>query len=528
VRDADLLTGCLADLDRRGWDLDSFLVERAELPPSVRVSLLAARRVRLLAGPVPSAEFRARSRARLVTFIQQEAVCSRRRSPIQRLRDALSPVLGRVVAPAAAALVLLFGTAGAWRASADALPTSPLYPAKLAFERLELFAALTPEQDASAHLDVAGARLAEATAELHQGNSVEAASLVRDYDREVAGALVALQAGGESPTSVGPSFADKLASLEERRATLWGQLASDSASRPVRRPTSQPAGQVQPLSLVSPLPKAAVPTVAPAATATVSTASTVEPRDDALGGVPLERPRRATRAPAGPQVTSRPPATASTPAPILRQVSPIDRWLDQLLSQAQAGNATQAFTSAQDLVAALNQVNPQGAGAATWQSVRARLRSAEATAPAATQPILQMVVTVIDETLSPDQANAPVTPSQVSNPAPIAISGTLPTQPGSAVGPAPKAPNPPTRSAPSGNPSASPNQGNPVVGQPSVPIVAGPKSPNVLSSGPVLFHGKPISMGTGTTLAPPPPAGSPASPPSTPPASGTKGKRPTK
>src|ERR1035437_2738235 len=152
MRDVDRLTACLADLDRSGWNLGEYVAARPELPDSIRVSLVAAGRVQILPRPTPSEAFRDRSRAHLVTFIQNEALLAPTRTHQARIRRAIDSLFRAILAPVAAALLILGGSAGVWSASAGALPGTPLYGAKIGIERIQLLTAFTPAQQVSVHL----------------------------------------------------------------------------------------------------------------------------------------------------------------------------------------------------------------------------------------------------------------------------------------------------------------------------------------------------------------------------------------
>src|SRR5439155_27114926 len=96
--------------------------------------------------PGPSAAYRGRSRERFAALIQADT----RRPPSAwfRRRAAVCFYLRAVAAPLAASLLLLLGATGVLSASAAALPDTPLYPAKLAFEQLTILTAWTSEQKA--------------------------------------------------------------------------------------------------------------------------------------------------------------------------------------------------------------------------------------------------------------------------------------------------------------------------------------------------------------------------------------------
>src|SRR5579859_1355716 len=186
MRDVDRLAVCLADLDQNGWAIADYLSAQHDAPESLRLSLQAAGRIRALPRPSPSEAFRARSRGHLVTFIQNGALRSRPRSRFARLRQAFGSLFKPILAPMAAAILVLGGSAGVWSASASALPGSPLYPAKIGIEQMQLLTAFTPDQQVWVHLNLASKRLLEANAETWAGQPAEGQALLQAYDVEVA------------------------------------------------------------------------------------------------------------------------------------------------------------------------------------------------------------------------------------------------------------------------------------------------------------------------------------------------------
>jgi hypothetical protein len=534
VRDADLLTECLAEIEERGWDLDALLVERADLSSEIRESLLAAQTVRLCPPPAVSDAFRARSRARLVSFIQAEAMCSRRRSPVERLRDALSPILGRLVAPGAAALFLVVGTAGVWSASASALPSAPLYPAKVAFEQLRVLAALTPDQQAAAHVSNAVARLQEANVEFASGDRDTASRLLQSYDREVSAALIALNAPSPEAIDQQSPLGRILTALQSQRSQLASVIAP--SSEPVGVQTTARADQSAP-AVPQPATSQAAVISAPVAEAPdrataidLPTAADLRQSGHRSATAPRSSAAPVVSAPAAAPVEA--PAAPSTKSPAPVQVSnPADRLVQTIIAQAMAGNSSGALTTAQQISALVRNSSRTDGSVHQWQGEQKKLQAALAAAPATTRPALTLALDAINQFLAPAPnhlapgigatdgatgnaapvpAGIPVIPSARGNPAPV-------------IGIAPVSGNPIGSTRPGGPAAVSPTKGNPVIGtpRPGTPIsVHTPAPPTVMTSGPVVLRGKPIPLGKGTILTPAPP---PDDPPPPPPGSG-KGK----
>jgi Domain of unknown function (DUF5667) len=540
VRDADLLTECLAEIEDRGWDLQALLVERADLSSEIRASLRAAQTVRLCPPPAVSDAFRARSRTRLISFIQAEAICARSRSPVERLRDALSPIFGRLVAPGAAALFLVVGTAGAWSASASALPSAPLYPAKVAFEQLRVLAALTPDQQAAAHLSNAAARLHEANVELASGHGDTASRLLQSYDREVSAALSALNAPRLDAIDQQSPLGRELAALALQRSQFASLIAPSSPPVGARRtaqadptassaaqPPTSPAATFSPPVVLSPGREPAateVPTAtdlgeaAPARSA--ASGSSAAPGGAAAGAAPVA-------APAAPATTSPAPVPVGNPA---------DRLVRTLIAQAMVGDSSGALATAQQISALLRNLPRSEGLLQQWQGEPKKLQAALPAAPATTQPALVLALNAINQFLAPAPNHvAPVVGATDNPPRNVApVPARMPVIPSGSGHPAPVIGTAPVSGHPGGTPQpggptpVSPTKGNPVIGtpRPGTPIsVHAPAPPTVMTMGPVVRRGKPIPLGKGTILTPAPPKKH--APPPAPPSRG-KGKHPTR
>src|SRR5262249_9891879 len=226
---ADLLASCLAELERQGWDLDQVLARHPDLPESVQESLRAAAWLRRAPQPMPSAAFRARSRDRLEALIRADA--GRPASRWIRLHALMRPMVRPIAAPLAATLLLVFEVAGVWNASAAALPDTPLYPAKLAIEQVQLLVAVTPQQKTEAYLSVAAERLQEASAEEQAGRDEVVPRLLASYDHAVAAAQTTGRGSAARPDDpVAQEVNRAVANLQTRRQQVTARTVAVAAT----------------------------------------------------------------------------------------------------------------------------------------------------------------------------------------------------------------------------------------------------------------------------------------------------------
>src|SRR5579875_2571141 len=367
---ADRLASALAELDQRGWDLDAFLSEHGDLTPAVEAALRAAARVRRAPRPVPSPAFRARAQARFAVHVLHD----RGQTPWRhRLVGLLMPAARSVAAACAAALVLALALSGIRTASASALPGSPLYPAKLAVEQINLLVAISPDARAQAHLNIAMDRLAEAEAAARQENLALVPALLDSYEQQVASARLAAQAASPASRDV---IARRIAQLDDQHRQIAPLV--DQAGR-FASPTATPSAPT------------AVPVVTPSPITARSIVSRPSPSRAGVDGDHPEaggresKPRDIRAAPtAVPPVVHVTPPTASRARPTITQ----DQALDTLIARALDGDADGANAAlamyVEQLRARLSESNGQG----RLQNDRARLQAAlsRVTGPAR-QPI---------------------------------------------------------------------------------------------------------------------------------------------
>jgi hypothetical protein len=409
-----LLANCLAELEDDGWDLHRVLAGHPELPESVRSALEAAAYLRRAPRPLPSPAFRAGSRQRLLELIQANGLVDRSTSRFDLLVRRFSPRVRPLAVPIAASLVLVLAFAGAINASASALPATPLYPAKLAIERVQVLTALTPQEQARTHLALASRRLQEAQAEEAAGNQVVVAGLLASYDREIATAREDEAAATSSPST--PATPTALVAVSTQIATLQAdrEQVVDRAGLPVASRPNAPALSRPTVAATSAAPTAAPPTQAavvaravpltehPEPVAAVddrgsNNASNAHPRGLGPGKSdnPSTQPAQVEQRPAPPTVTAAP-------------TDSVEAVFGQMLSRAMVGDADGASAAAQQYAQAL-QAMPRGGGFAFGRLAgqRAQLVLAIERAPTSTRPSLQRALAAIDATLGA-ASSAPV------------------------------------------------------------------------------------------------------------------------
>jgi hypothetical protein len=390
---ADRLASALAELDQQGWDLDAFLSEHGDLTPTVEAAIRAAARVRRAPRPVPSPEFRARAQARFAVHVLHD----RGQTPWRRrLVGLLMPAARSVAAACAAALVLVFALSGIRTASASALPGSPLYPAKLAVEQINLLVAISPDARAQAHLNIAMDRLAEAEAAARQENLALVPALLESYEQQVTSARLAAQAASPASRDV---IARRIAQLDDQHRQIAPLV--DRAERPTP-PTA------------TPLAPTAVPVVTPSPVTARSIVSRPSPPYPGAAGDHPEAGGRENKPPDIRTVpTAVPPVVHVTPsaASRARPTIPPDQALDTLIARALDGDADGANAAlavyVEQLRARLSEPNGQG----RLQNDRVRLQAAlsRVTGPAR-QPIeaaLQALGTGSDNGTGPAGSDRP-------------------------------------------------------------------------------------------------------------------------
>ncbi len=168
-----LLDECLSQLNSGQADLETILAQHPEHAERLRPLLRVALAVRQTPQPTSSRAAKAAGRQRLLVAAarkrqQREAAHRGVRRYLGELAGFLSRIsqpsrsLQRVVVYAMAVMVVLVVTgAGVTQAAARSLPDSPLYPVKLASERVQLALAPSPAERARLHITFGQRRLQE-------------------------------------------------------------------------------------------------------------------------------------------------------------------------------------------------------------------------------------------------------------------------------------------------------------------------------------------------------------------------------
>ena len=153
-------------------------------------------------------------------------------TPLDRLYDAVAvaalpaPYLVRGLV----ALVVVLGLAGmATVASADSLPSEPLYPVKLASEQVRLALALSAEDRASVQLSMAEHRLTEAERLALTGMQAQAIVASSTYAADLAAAAAELATVEGDPQSRGAvvELKERLAEQQHHAAQVARELGSE-------------------------------------------------------------------------------------------------------------------------------------------------------------------------------------------------------------------------------------------------------------------------------------------------------------
>jgi hypothetical protein len=238
----DLLDWYLADLARQDEDLEHYLATRPDIPREVVDALQAAAWLERVPRQVPSPAFRARVHQRLAAAHRDEAGRVASRSSIVRRRV---PSLRRIAVPLAAGLTLLFVVQGVFSASATALPETPLYPAKLAFEQLAVATAITPEQKARAHWAIAAVRLQEAATEVQAGHPDVAERLLGTYAHEVGVAQEAERAVPAVVKETLPNGTPEAATVQVVRQQIQASVSVTARGSAGGRSSPSPASTIR-------------------------------------------------------------------------------------------------------------------------------------------------------------------------------------------------------------------------------------------------------------------------------------------
>ena len=184
------LDECLSQLNTGEFGLEEVLARypkhEAELRPLLRTAML----VRQVPQAVPSPEAKAAARQRLLLAVakkrREKAVA--RIGLLRRIEQSAATLVQPLVRPqrqslrltqAIAALLIIVSlvSGGTLRVAAGSLPDSPLYPIKLATERVQLALTTSPASKARLHMDRSQRRLEEAWALWEMGKGVSETTL---------------------------------------------------------------------------------------------------------------------------------------------------------------------------------------------------------------------------------------------------------------------------------------------------------------------------------------------------------------
>lgn len=386
MRNAELLTSYLVELDRRGWDLDAFIRQHPDISVALREMLSAAERLRRVSRPAPSEAFRQRSRRRLAAAIARPSPQRR----WNRLGAAWRPYRP-LIAPVAAGLLIVFGLGGVWSASATALPNSFLYPAKLAIERAELITALSPASRAEVHLAIAHERLLEAAEEKQQGDLATVQELIDGSDAEVAQAQAVVQTY-HPPTAVATAVASSAAQVADERNLVATNAIARSSATPTPKVSATPDGGSKQSANGNPAPNS------PPQARTDSGSHATSPRGDenSPGGQDGHQPPGKSNGQDSP--AHRPQGDGSD------QVSPAaqaDHLVHLLVTQAIRGDPASEQTAARYV----SLVRSQRSGGTDWRSMlsnhRALIVQGIPDSPSATRPVLESVLQELNRQLGP-------------------------------------------------------------------------------------------------------------------------------
>ncbi|MBI3943835.1 MAG: hypothetical protein HY326_12535 [Chloroflexi bacterium] len=353
-----LLDECLYQL-KRGARVEELLARYPEDADTLRPLLVTMARVYEVRPPVPNQAAKAAGRERLMQAVaakqagvaQQAAVARRplvqmpRPQPSwdQRLGAWLSTIFRstgpvRRMAMVVATFVLITGISGysVSQAAAKSLPTSPLYPVKLAQEQLELTLVTSPEDRARLHLVLANRRLDEFNQLVAQGNRVDpqvlagmqahtdsAAQFINGLDKNAylselvdltkkqEDSLVA--AKGRLDSHSQEAVDNTLESVRKDKNGALNRIQRSGATAAPEMPTVivvPPSPTSSVTSTNTPVPPTATP-VPPTATSVPPTATPVPPTATSVPPTATRVPPTATPVP--PTVTPVPPT--ATPVP---------------------------------------------------------------------------------------------------------------------------------------------------------------------------------------------------------------------
>ncbi|HVB97329.1 MAG TPA: DUF5667 domain-containing protein [Chloroflexota bacterium] len=373
MRDEDLLTSCLAELDRRNWDVDAYLAARPDLPVSVQSMLRVASQVKAFPKPAPSPEFRDRISARLAAKI---ATTPQRRPTRSWFLTLPGKAWFRpVAAPIAASLLVIGGMGGVLTASAAAIPGSAFYPTKLAAEKVQLLFAASPASQAQVHVQIAQSRLQEAQSEIQTGNLNVVPDLLQRSDQALAAAQTEV-AHTTSPT--------ERSQIEQKITAVRGE---DTKIVPLLTPTET----AQPRREISDRRRVVVPSATARSTVVVAAALQQDTPTLTARSDDAQRP-----APTAIQSTPRPGFTPiSLGNPVQSEV-----LLHLLIQQATANNTGQALSTAHLYATALQSERTNVGASERLSGERTQIDDALNHVPPASRYVVLMAKEALDSAIS--------------------------------------------------------------------------------------------------------------------------------
>lgn len=179
VRLAEVLDRCIELLLSGEENMEGCLARYPEFKEELEPLLRTAAFVRAVPLPTPSSTFRITARQRLLKTA--EARGRNRMAFVERVTG-IKDILMRV---AAVILIVILVGSGAVAASARSLPDSPLYPLKIAMERVQLVFAFDDYSKAQLHLKFAKNRLNEIMLLVAQGKEEGLNTALSEMNNEV-------------------------------------------------------------------------------------------------------------------------------------------------------------------------------------------------------------------------------------------------------------------------------------------------------------------------------------------------------
>ena len=233
----ELLARCLDDLRSGQTTLDAVLASHPEVQQELRALLEAPLAIpRGPIAPAPSAAFRQRARAELLTRLAETP-----QPWWQRFFDSLAvptPRFGLALPLLLAVLLGLGGFGGAAYAAQDTLPGDLLYPLKTGLETAQVAMIFSESGRVEEYLAQAAERLEELTLAQERGRVNALTGLSRAY----ANALAHAEARLERAAAAGEPLDELLTLMEQNLAQQQAALAALQSQAP---PQAQAAGRRQ-------------------------------------------------------------------------------------------------------------------------------------------------------------------------------------------------------------------------------------------------------------------------------------------